>query len=88
MPQTASSNSPIATGSVATWIPESAAGDGQAWVCDPESKRVTKRTIKKTAETRDGLIRVNEGLRPGEWVVLSPVNLTNGHRVNPTLQQP
>lgn len=88
MPQTASSNSPVATGSVATWIPESAAGDGQAWVCDPESKRVTRRTIKKATETREGFIRVSEGLRPGEWVVLSPANLNNGQRVNPTLQQP
>ena len=88
MPQTASSNSPVATGSVATWIPESAAGDGQAWVCDPESKRVTKREIKKATEAREGFIRVSEGLRPGEWVVLSPANLNNGQRVNPTLQQP
>ncbi len=73
---------------VATWIPESAAGDGQAWVCDPESKRVSKREIKKTNETQEGFIRVSEGLRPGEWVVLSPGNLHNGQRVNPALLQP
>ncbi len=88
MPQTASSNSPVATSSIATWIPEAAAGDGQAWVCDPESKRVTRRKIKKATETREGFIRVSEGLRPGEWVVTSPANLNNGQRVNPTLQQP
>ncbi len=86
--QTTSSSSSLATGSITTWIPESAAGDGGAWVCDPESKRVSKRTIRKSAETRDGFVRVNEGLRPGEWVVLSPQDLNDGKRVNPILQQP
>ncbi|MGL4401372.1 MAG: hypothetical protein ACRCXD_16020, partial [Luteolibacter sp.] len=74
--------------SVSTWIPQTAASDTSAWVCDPESKRVSKRDIQKTTETRDGFIRVSEGLRPGEWVVLSPGNLNDGQRVNPTLQQP
>ena len=73
---------------VTTWIPEAAAGDGNAWVCDPESKRVSKRNIRKSTETREGFIRVSEGLRPGEWVVLSPGNLRPGQRVNPTLTQP
>ena len=78
-----------ATAAVATWIPESAATDGQsAWVCDPETKRVSKREIKKTTETREAYIRLAAGLRPGEWVVLAPGNLTAGQRVNPTLQQP
>ncbi|MES2439023.1 MAG: efflux RND transporter periplasmic adaptor subunit [Verrucomicrobiota bacterium] len=74
--------------SVATWIPESAASDGGAWVCDPESKRVTRREIKSTTETRDGFIRISEGLRPGEWVVLFPENLSDAQRVNPTLTPP
>lgn len=73
---------------VSTWIPQDAVSDASAWVCDPESKRVSKRGIRKTTETRDGFIRVSEGLRPGEWVVLSPGNLSNGQRVKPTLQQP
>ena len=73
---------------VSTWIPQAAASDTSAWVCDPESKRVSKRDIKKTTETRDGFIRVSEGLRPGEWVVLSPGNLNDGQRVNPTLSSP
>ncbi len=74
--------------SVSTWIPQAAASDTSAWVCDPESKRVNKRDIQKTTETRDGFIRVSEGLRPGEWVVLSPANLKPGQRVNPTLSKP
>ncbi len=83
--------SPTGTGSsqtVSTWIPEAAAKDGSAWVCDPESKRVSKRAIQMTTEKRDGHIRLTEGLRPGEWVVLSPANLHDGQRVNPTLQKP
>lgn len=73
---------------ISTWIPQAAASDTSAWVCDPESKRVSKRDIQKSPETRDGFIRVSEGLRPGEWVVLSPANLHDGQRVNPTLSQP
>lgn len=73
---------------VSTWIPQAAASDTSAWVCDPESKRVSKRDIQKSTETREGFIRVSEGLRPGEWVVLSPANLKSGQRVNPTLSPP
>jgi RND family efflux transporter MFP subunit len=81
------STGPASQQSIATWIPDSAASDGSAWVCDPESKRVSRRAIKKSTEARDGFIRVSEGLRPGEWVVLAPANLNDGQRVNPTLQQ-
>ena len=82
------STGPALQQAISTWIPQAAASDTSAWVCDPESKRVTKRGIKKTTETRDGFIRVSEGLRPGEWVVLSPGNLRDGQRVNPTLPKP
>ena len=82
------STGPAVQQAISTWIPQAAASDTSAWVCDPESKRVTKRGIMKTNETRDGFIRVSEGLRPGEWVVLSPGNLRDGQRVNPTLSKP
>ncbi len=75
-------------GSLVTWIPEAAASDGGVWVCDPESKRVSKRPAKIASETRDGFTRVDEGLRPGEWVILSPQDLRDGQRVNPTLTEP
>lgn len=77
-----------ASGSVATWILEAAVNGGVAWVCDPESKRVEKREIKATSEKREGHLRITEGLRPGEWVVLSPKNLKDDQRVNPTLKRP
>jgi hypothetical protein len=77
-----------ASGSVATWILEAAVNEGVAWICNPESKRVEKREIKATSEKREGHLRIAEGLRPGEWVVLSPKNLKDDQRVNPTLKQP
>ena len=73
------------SGSLATWAPQAAVADGVAWVCDPESKRVEKRAIQASSETREGHIRIAEGLRPGEHVILSPKNLREGQRVNPVL---
>lgn len=77
-----------ATASLVTWIPETALTGGAVWVCDPESKRVQKRAVTATNETRDGHIRISGGLRPGEWVVLSPADLRDGRRVNPKLTPP
>ncbi len=88
MPAAGTSTAGTATGTIATWIPESAVTDGNAWVCDPESNRVSMREIRVTSEKRDGFVRVSDGLRPGEWVVLSPENLRDGQRVNLTLQEP
>lgn len=70
-----------------TWIPEQALTDGgeTAWVCEPESKRVTRRKIVVTETRRDGHVLVREGMKPGEWVVLSPKNLSENQRVNPEL---
>jgi len=72
-------------GALSTWVPESAVADGAAWVCDPESKRVAKRPVSASGEKRDGFLRISDGLRPGEWVVLSPTSLRENQRVTPTL---
>lgn len=77
-----------AASSLATWIPQNALTDGAVWVCDPESKRVQKRDVAASDESRDGHILINDGLRPGEWVVLSPTDLRDGQRVHPNLTQP
>ena len=74
--------------SLACWIPQAALTDGAAWVCDPDSRRVEKRAVSATSESRDGHIRIAAGLRPGEWVVLSPTGLRDGQRVNPKPTQP
>jgi RND family efflux transporter MFP subunit len=76
-----------AASSLATWIPQSALADGAVWVCDSESMRVQKRTVTASGDTRDDYVRIDEGLRPGEWVVLSPSNLRDGKRVNPNLTE-
>ena len=77
-----------AHGTLATWIPQEAVADGFAWVVDPESKRIAKRAIRASDETRDGRVRIAEGLRPGEQVVLSPEGLKEGQRVNPSRMKP
>lgn len=84
MKSSGSASTPTA-GSLATWIPEAALVDNHVWVCDSESKRVSKRAVTPTSEKQDGYLRISEGLRPGEWVVLSPNQLQEGKRVTPTL---
>ena len=84
MKHSGSTSTPSA-GSLATWIPEAALAENQVWVCDSESKRVSKRAVTPTSEKQDGYLRISEGLRPGEWVVLSPNQLQEGKRVTPTL---
>lgn len=77
-----------AAGSLAMWIPRLALSENAVWVCDPESQRVVKRAVQAASEERDGFVRIPEGLRPGEHVILSPQDLRDGQRVNPTLKQP
>jgi RND family efflux transporter MFP subunit len=75
--------STTAASTLALWIPEAALRGDTVWVCDPDRKRVAQRAVKATGETRDGHVRIADGLRPGEWVVLSPAELTDGRRVDP-----
>ena len=73
-------------GALTTWAPESAIRNDSAWVVDPESKRLEKRSVKTTGESREGYLKIEEGLKPGERVVLSPSDkLSEGQRVNPEL---
>jgi len=83
---TAHSTTPGAT--LATWIPASALQGDTVWVCDPESRRLTQRTVQTSPEKRDDHIRITDGLLPGEQVVLSPGSLRDGQRVHPILSQP
>jgi RND family efflux transporter MFP subunit len=70
-------------GNLAVFVPESAISDSAVWVCDPDTKRVNRRVIVSTAETRDGYRRLESGIRPGEWIVREPAGLREGQRVNP-----
>lgn len=73
---------------LATWIPSGALDGNSAWVCDPDTKRVNRRDISATGESKDGFHRIADGLKPGEWVVISPAGLSDGQRVNPQLRKP
>lgn len=74
--------------SLATWVPQAALNEGSAWVHDPETNRVAKRAVQASTESRDGFVRVLDGLRPGERVVLSPQGLRDGQRANPKPARP
>lgn len=84
----AASSGPAAEGTLSLWVPEKSVSDGRVWVCDPRSKRVEARAAGTTADTREGYRRVADGIKPGEWVVLTPQGLRDGQRVNPNLIQP
>lgn len=82
------SPSPRDTGALALWIPNDALRENQVWVCDPDTRRVSRRPVQPATEQREGYVRIKEGLLPGEQVVLSPGNLREDQRVNPLLIQP
>ena len=67
-----------------TWIPQAALQEDHVWVFDPDSSRVSRRPVTPGGESRDGHVRIDAGLRPGERVVVSPPNLHENQRVQPT----
>lgn len=67
-----------------TWIPRDALQRDHVWLFDPDSHRVSRRAVTVGDETKDGHIRIDSGLRPGEQVVVSPENLHENQRVRPT----
>jgi HlyD family secretion protein len=75
-------------GSLATWVPQAALDGDLVWVCDPDENRVRPRGVQAAGDSRDGHIRILDGLRPGEWVVLDFRELRNGQRVKPMLIKP
>ena len=73
---------------LATWVPQSAVDGGSVWVCDPETKRIAKREVQASSESREGMLRIIAGLRPGEHIILSPQDLREGQRVKPKSTTP
>ena len=71
---------------LAVFIPEAALLGETAWICDPETLRVSRRAIMASADSRDGLRRIDDGILPGEWVVLAPAGLKENQRVKATLR--
>lgn len=76
------------SGALAVYVPEQAIRDGAVWICDPDSRRVTRREVVPHEETRDGQRRLESGVRPGEWVVRDGTGLRDGQRVRPQLNNP
>lgn len=74
-----------ASGDLAMWVPETALVDGAVWVVDPESKRTRKQSIHVAETRQENYRRILDGLRPGEWVVISPSGLQDGQRVKPRI---
>ncbi len=70
------------------WIPIEALKENAVWIFDADNSRTSKRTVKVSTDHRDNYVRIQEGLRPGEQVVLSPANLRDGQRVKPNFIQP
>lgn len=70
-----------ATG-VAVYVPASALADGAVWVCDADTHRAERRQVTSSA-TAENLVRIDSGLRPGEWVVSDPTGLREGERLKP-----
>ncbi len=74
------------TGDLSVFIPQaSPVDDARVWVCDPETQRVESRDVSPTRDIRDGWLRVESGILPGEWIVSNPAsaNLKPGQRIHP-----
>ena len=76
-----------AAGNLSVFVPETALREQSVWICDPDSRRVSRRSVDPSDESREGQRRLNSGVLPGEWVVLDPSGLRENQRVNP-IQQP
>ena len=74
-----------ATG-VAVYVPASALTDGTVWVCDADTRRAERRQVVSSA-TAENLVRIDSGLRPGEWVVSNPAGLREGERLKPLFNE-
>jgi len=72
-----------ASSALSLWVPADALHGDQVWVCDPETRKITARTVTRSGQFRDGYQSITEGLLAGEWVVLSRGDWRDGQRVNP-----
>lgn len=78
-------------GKLAVFVPQSSTVDSsRLWVCDPETNRIDSREIKLTDDLRNGWVRVESGILPGEWIVSDPTaaTLKPGQRITPIHDAP
>ncbi|MFK7852298.1 MAG: efflux RND transporter periplasmic adaptor subunit [Akkermansiaceae bacterium] len=72
---------------VAVYVPESAIDEGCLWICNPDTMRAEKRSVT-ISQTREGMVRIDAGVRPGEWIVANPSELQSGQRLKPLSSDP
>lgn len=71
---------------VAVYVPASALKDETIWVCDADTRCAERRQVISSA-TAENLVRIDSGLRPGEWVVSDPAGLREGERLKPLFNE-
>ncbi len=71
---------------VAVYVPATALRDGKVWICDVDSLRAERRDVV-SSEVSEGLIRVDSGIRPGEWVIADPSGLSESQRLKPRVTE-
>ena len=71
---------------VAVYVSASALTEGTVWVCDADTRRAERRQVVSSA-TAENLVRIDSGLRPGEWVVSDPAGLREGERLKPLFNE-
>jgi HlyD family secretion protein len=76
---------PEGTG-VSVYVPQSAIYDESIWVCDPDTMRSEKRVVIASAK-REDLIRIDEGILPGEWVIVDSSGVKAGQRLKPIFKE-
>lgn len=76
---------PEGTG-VSVYVPQSAIYDESIWVCDPDTMRAEKRVVIASAK-REDLIRIDEGILPGEWVIVDSSGVKAGQRLKPIFKE-
>lgn len=75
-----------ATGSLSVYVPETSVVDNAVWICDPDTLRASRRAVVAATETKDQHRRIDEGIRPGEWVILNPSDLRENQRLSPKME--
>lgn len=85
--EAAQAKSGVASGmGVAVYVPTTALTDGVVWICDADSFRAESRKVV-SSEVSEGMIRVDSGIRPGEWVIANPSGLREGQRLKPRVSE-
>lgn len=75
------------TSGVAVYVPEKAVRDGSVWVVNADTMRAEKRSVT-TSTGREGMVRVDSGVLPGERIVVNPSEVEAGQRLKPLSNDP